>query len=1462
MKILYVEDEIAHVDLTQRTLEDNLQDAFVLYHRDSIKGALELLEAEPDIDLVLVDLRLPDGSGLELLEKIRGLQMPPAVVLVTGQGDQENAVAALKAGAADYLVKQSDYLHRLPIVINNAVAQNRLLREQAALREAEIKYQSLIEQTPAVVFLDAADEEETTIYISPRIQELTGYTPEEWHSDHFIWQRNIHPDDIERIQELDQGTHKQGGRFQEEYRFIRRDGRVIWIKEDTNLVRDKDGKPLYWQGILLDITKDKENEAALQRQLSELTVLHAITVAGNEGGTEDEIIENIVKITAQIYNEVCGVLLLNDRSNTLIPHPSYFGADISNWKMGTPTTEGITGKTVLLGKALRIEDVTKEPEFIEIAHGIKSELCVPIRVHKKIIGVLNVESRGLGTFDEEDEQFLNTVAGTLGTSLERLRLFQKEQRRAKEINALYQATKPIAQSLKPDVIAKNLLDTMDELLGYEIASIYRLDDQGQFLLPLAISSKAQNLDLYEKDMSLHYTEKRALGQGIIGWVAQHGEPIRSGDVTREERYLPVIKNIKSELCVPLISRDRVIGAINIESTKPNAYTERDEDLLSALANSAAIALENAYLYEQERLRRQEAESLREATASLGIHIETESLLEQILDSLLKIVPYDSASIFCEDPNGGMEIVAAKGFPEEENIVGRRISTSAKWHDLALARKSLIMPDAQKDPRFEKWEGSEKIRGWLGIPMIAQEKVIGFINLDSHTVNGFTERHATLAQTFANSAAVAIQNSKLFTNQREQFEREAAILYLMRSAASSLDLDQVLYTILDQLIKLLGADSGSIQLLENDQLLIAAAVGFDPRLFAENGIVPLQNFPLNRLVVTDQQAIRINDVLNDDSYVHVPGLSQTRSFLVIPLISKGKSIGLITLDNYKPSYFTDRDVDIGVAIANHASIAIENARLYDEAQSRLEEMETINHVSSSLRTTRSQADMLNILLDETLALLKEENGSIWLYDRSNNTLTQRSARGPAINAAHKQLNPGEGISGYVFQSGTVYISTDLKNDPLFFKGNLDVILPNHGGICIPIQSTAGILGTLMVQMESSRQIAGYVNLLTTLAEITGNSIHRAELFEESQEQVRKLTTLRDIDSAIASSTDLRVTLNILTDHALKHLKVDAVDILLYHPELQSLTYLTSAGFNTPSPTRPLMRIGEGLAGQVVMKGRIDHVTDLQNSNDVKHDPLLLREGFVTYVGVPLVVKGQIKGVFEVFNRTPLAPSEEWMHFLQTLAGQAAIAIDNSQLFDNLQRSNQELTQAYDTTLEGWARALELRDRETEGHTRRVTDLTTRLARYIGISDDELVNIYRGVLLHDIGKMGVPDQILRKTGPLSDVEWGEMRQHPKYAFDLLAPIPYLRPALDIPYCHHEHWDGSGYPRGLKGEQIPMSARIFSIVDIWDALLSDRPYRKAWPREKVVEYIKDISGQILDPNVVTAFLKMISEMEKNKE
>jgi putative nucleotidyltransferase with HDIG domain len=185
-------------------------------------------------------------------------------------------------------------------------------------------------------------------------------------------------------------------------------------------------------------------------------------------------------------------------------------------------------------------------------------------------------------------------------------------------------------------------------------------------------------------------------------------------------------------------------------------------------------------------------------------------------------------------------------------------------------------------------------------------------------------------------------------------------------------------------------------------------------------------------------------------------------------------------------------------------------------------------------------------------------------------------------------------------------------------------------------------------------------------------------------------------------------------------------------------------------------------------------------------------------------------------------------------------------------------AYDATIEGWSRALDLRDRETEGHTRRVTDMTLNLAHKMGLNDERLVLIRRGALLHDIGKMGIPDIILNKPEPLSEEEQQIMRQHPQLAYNMLEPIAYLRDSLNIPYCHHEKWDGTGYPRGLSGTQIPLEARLFAVVDVWDAITTDRPYRKGWPREQALKYIREESGKHFDPQMVEIFLQ---EMGMNR-
>jgi HD-GYP domain-containing protein (c-di-GMP phosphodiesterase class II) len=240
--------------------------------------------------------------------------------------------------------------------------------------------------------------------------------------------------------------------------------------------------------------------------------------------------------------------------------------------------------------------------------------------------------------------------------------------------------------------------------------------------------------------------------------------------------------------------------------------------------------------------------------------------------------------------------------------------------------------------------------------------------------------------------------------------------------------------------------------------------------------------------------------------------------------------------------------------------------------------------------------------------------------------------------------------------------------------------------------------------------------------------------------------------------------------------------------------------------------------------------------------------------PLKIRDQLIGVIYVDNRAKSGIFRESdLELVSAFANQAAVAIDNADLFDNLQKSNRELEKAYQATLEGWVKALDLRDKETEGHTQRVTVLTERLARSMGVEGEALVNITRGARLHDIGKMGIPDSILLKKGGLTEEERVLIREHPNMARKMLKDIEFLWPAIDIPYCHHEKWDGSGYPRGLKGMDIPFAARVFAIIDVWDALISNRPYRAGLPPEEVWQIIKADSGKHFDPNVVKAFMEM---------
>lgn len=547
------------------------------------------------------------------------------------------------------------------------------------------------------------------------------------------------------------------------------------------------------------------------------------------------------------------------------------------------------------------------------------------------------------------------------------------------------------------------------------------------------------------------------------------------------------------------------------------------------------------------------------------------------------------------------------------------------------------------------------------------------------------------------------------------------------------------------------------------------------------------------------------------------------------------------------------------------------------------LEVLNKIDQAILAAHSLKDIAVAAIAGLHKSVPYARASVVVFDMESETGKIVAARGeehPIIAA------------GNSFALGSMTAIEDLlQGNPVILQ--LDQISPgssleqalNAAGIRsvmrLPMIARGNLIGSLnlaslsdqaftLEQVEITQEVSNVLAIALQQAQMNEQLEQHArdleDLYDTTQRQLRQLASLRIIDKAITASSDLSTTLMIFLEQVVQRLQVDAADVLLFDPQTQVLDYAAGKGFRTRAVERASIRLGQAYAGQVALKHRLIHISGITTGTPSASPPemfadVLLKEGFDEYYGVPLIAKGEVNGVLEVFHRTTVKRNREWWGFLEALADQAAIAIDNIRLFEQLQRSNQELQVSYDSTLVGWSRALELRDQETRGHSERVTDMTLRLAAAMGMPQRELGDVRRGALLHDIGKMGLPDHILFKPGPLTKDEWEIMRHHPVWSYQLLASIPYLNNALDIPYCHHERWDGSGYPRGLIGDQIPLAARIFAVVDVYDALCSRRPYREAWSPQRAITYISDQAGVEFDPDVVQVFVEQIDKIARQQ-
>ncbi|HKX17039.1 MAG TPA: GAF domain-containing protein [bacterium] len=689
---------------------------------------------------------------------------------------------------------------------------------------------------------------------------------------------------------------------------------------------------------------------------------------------------------------------------------------------------------------------------------------------------------------------------------------------------------------------------------------------------------------------------------------------------------------------------------------------------------------------------------------------------------------------------------------------------------------------------------------------------------------------------------------------------------LRAAKTSHDMHPI---IVEQAMKLLGADHVTLNLLApgRRQFMHAHSAGapYDTNL---TPVFDVEGSCSGEVIASGTS--RVTDDLMTDrlgSGVNPADFTAFGPRVIVPVRTDAEAIGtLVAVRLREPAgnAFTPSDVRLLEGIAEIGGIAIRRAEL---AESLAQRVATLTALYGSAQRLAGTLDH-DQLAGEIVGTCTESFGLRMA------SLGYLEDDGDAVMAAHHPRN-ADGVCivdgrridfrqadsatcGRLREAASPIVLQNLAggaDHPAWETGALAGGM--HSAAFLPLISRSKPFGFLAIFSDQTGWFtAERLEFLTAYAHQAAAALQNARLFDAAERRMRELEALNDIDRAVRGSLDLRVILHVLLDKATQHLNADAVDVLLLDPDAQMLTCAASRGFRSGAVRHVRLRLGEGYPGQVALTGRPISVEYLNGSAETHLGKHVQAEGFVSYHAMPLVAKGVVKGVLSVLHRSALRPTSEWRAFFEALAGQAATAIDNVTLFDDLRKANSSLRMSYDQTIEGWSRALDLRDRETEGHSQRVTHLTLGLARAMGVSEGDLVHVRRGALLHDIGKMGVPDAILLKSGPLTDREREIMRRHPAYARDLLSAIGYLHPALDIPYSHHEKWDGTGYPQGLSGYQIPLAARVFAVADVWDALRSDRPYRRAWGVERARAYIREQAGRHFDPQVVVRFMEVVDQ------
>lgn len=1153
-----------------------------------------------------------------------------------------------------------------------------------------------------------------------------------------------------------------------------------------------------------------------------------------------EILDNVVKLAVGLVGADAGALGLVSSDGETISFPYIHFLPAHLLAFSPPRGKGMVWQVIESGEPILSQEYKMHTHALPIWEQEKlyATIVVPLVTQEIRLGVLGLFNRAPNKqFTPRDLSLAESIGRQAGIAIQNARLYEAERHQRIKAETLREATAALTTNLHLSQVLENILVHLAQVVPYDSACVFlheenyaRVAATRGFLQPdLVVGHKFL---IEDSPLTL---ELMKVTHPLLLKDAQHDPRFKKWGNSEHTR---------GWMGITLRTQGKIFGYLTLDSKEIDAFNGEAAHLAAAFGNQAAVVIANAQLFEEVQNKAAELERLYRAAQALSTTLDPPTILYELARHLTETL--DMTSSYIMSINHTSMTILAEFWSEAASLSERKSdlnqsflfsdypnsTTAAQSGQNIILQVSDTFLSLSEQAQFKAYG----IQTMLYVPIQAHGQTLGIAEMwESRYRREFTPHDIHIVQTLANHAAHIIENAQLFAETQQREKELAALLEIARATSSSLDLSIILRRITTSITHLLNAESSILFKYEPTQHAIRMTAMFSQQeeydeITTAGMLYLLSEYTcMAKVLATGKpQVINLSDPSLSLAEKFMFDENQFEAALIIPLRVGERPIGLVGVFTSEATrQFTNVEIRLAYALSNQAAVAIEKARLFEAVE-------------------QSEAYYR--------ALIENAVDGVTLLD-ANGQFKFNSPASERILGYHPEALQGRSTFDYIHPADREQIQNlfqdGLRQPDLITR--IEFRARHRSGTWIYLEAVAH-------NLIHNPNVAGVVVNYRDVNE-------RKQAEADLRRYTAELEVLSKVSSALRQARKLEEMLAILVLRSTNVLGGSIGAIYLREGITDEFVargvYTVGTEPVIYASTHPLRHfLGDGITGHVAQTGQL-YISPNIHRDPRRHfiaEDFSLLKDIICQLSLPLYSPDGIIGVMHVGLPHAHTFTTEEIRLLTAIAEIGGNAIHRATLYEETERYAMELEQAYEATIEGWARALELRDEATEGHTRRVASLTIRLAHRMGVDDDELLHIQRGALLHDIGKVGIPDHILLKPGPLTPEEMAVMQNHPSYAQVMLSNIPFLKPAMAIPYSHHEKWDGTGYPQGLKGEEIPLAARIFSVVDVWDALSSDRPYRQGWNLEKIREYIREHSGIDFDPKVVEVFLKMMAERLEN--